>query len=52
MKTNEIKKVIEITFRDVIEVTDEEVAYKWLLSYMEQCVNNKDLEAFTFNERV
>ena len=41
---------IEITFKDVVEVDDEELAHEWLLSYMEQCVKNEDVEAFNFKE--
>ena len=38
----------EITFKDTIEADSEEMAYKKLLKYLEDCVKYKDVTVFNF----
>tara|TARA_R100000315_G_scaffold62506_1_gene44594 strand:- start:18874 stop:19050 length:177 start_codon:yes stop_codon:yes gene_type:complete len=38
----------EVTFLDHFEADKVEDIYEWLLTYMEECVRNEDVEGFNF----
>jgi len=39
---------IEVSFKDILDVKNEEECYDSLLSYFEQVVDHEDLSAFIF----
>ena len=43
-------KLFEITFHDEVEAEKVEDVYEWLLTYMEICIRNEDVEAFGFKQ--
>ena len=44
------RKVFEITFRDEIEVENEEEAIESLIQYLSDCVKFQDVSVFNFYE--
>jgi len=49
MKTETTTKLYEVTFREEFYGEREELIYDDLLTYLESCVINGDVSAFTFN---